>query len=611
MNNEKSPLNRRQLLGAGLALPLLARPQLSQAQQGPKTLRLAFKAAETGFDPARISDGYSRAVTGHIFEALYCYDHLARPVLIKPLTAAALPETSADFKTFTIRLRPGILFAPDPAFKGQARELVAADYVYSFKRIVDPANMSPMLPFLLTANMLGLNELREEALASGRPFDYNREIPGLRALDRHTLQIRLAEPRPRLLERLASSDIFGALAREVVEAYGRDVDAHPVGTGPYRLAEWRRSSRIVLEKNPVYRERRYEVTPAADDAEGQALLQRFQGRLLPMVERVEIAIIEEDQPRWLSFLNGQLDLLAAPGDGVPPPFISQAAPRGHLAPFLAKRGMRLFRQLNADCSLIYFGMTHPVVGGLSPERIALRRAISLGYDVGRNIALLRRGQGIPAQSPIVPHTSGYEPAFRSEMGEFDPQRANALLDAYGWGGRDAEGYRLQPDGASLSIEIATTPDQAARQSDELWRINLQRLGLRVKFITAKFPEHLKSARAGKLMVWGFAVQSDVPDGLAALARYNGPQAGSQNVSRFALPQLDALYQRLEALPDGPEREAQFREAKRLAVAYAPYKIVAHLFSNDIAQPWVQGYRRPLFWSDWWQFVDVESPGQAA
>ncbi|MEJ6007403.1 ABC transporter substrate-binding protein [Paucibacter sp. AS339] len=599
-------LRRRQLLGAGIGLPWLAAPELSQAADGTKTLRLAFKAAETGFDPARISDGYSRAVTGHIFEALFCFDPLARPVLIKPLTAAALPEISSDFKTFTIRLRPGILFAPDPAFKGQPRELVAADYVYSFKRIVDPATMSPMLPFLLTAQMLGLNELREQALKSGKGLDYEQDIPGLRALDRYTLQIRVAEPRPRLIERLASSDIFGAVAREVVEAYGRDVDAHPVGTGPYRLAEWRRSSRIVLERNPVYRERFYDAAPAADDAEGQALLQRFKGRLLPMVDRVEIAIIEEDQPRWLSFLNGQLDILAAPGDGVPPPFISQAVPHGQLAPFLAKRGVQLFRQLNADCSLIYFGMTHPVVGGLSPERIALRRAISLGYDVRRNIALVRRGQGIPAQSPIVPHTSGYDPAFKSEMGEFDPQRANALLDAYGWGQRDAEGFRLQPQGERLTLEVATTPDQAARQSDELWRINLQRLGLRVQFITAKFPEHLKSARAGKLMIWGFAVQSDVPDGLAALARYNGPQAGSQNVSRFSLPQLDRLYQRLEALPDGPEREAVFRESKRLAVAFAPYKIVAHLISNDVAQPWVQGYRRPLFWSDWWQYVDLSS-----
>ncbi|MCV2356010.1 hypothetical protein LNV09_17860 [Paucibacter sp. B2R-40] len=129
--------------------------------------------------------------------------------------------------------------------------------------------------------------------------------------------------------------------------------------------------------------------------------------------------------------------------------------------------------------------------------------------------------------------------------------------------------------------------------------------LRVKFNTAKFPEHLKAARAGKLMIWGFSVAADVPDGIAALARYHGPQAGSQNVARFALPAFDALFDRLQALPDGPEREALFLEVKRLAVAYAPYKITAHLLSNDLTQPWVQGYRRPVFWADWWQYVDIE------
>ncbi|MDN3545397.1 MAG: ABC transporter substrate-binding protein [Roseateles asaccharophilus] len=599
-------MQRRQLLlsaALGVGTGLWPDAQAAASVPASGVLRLAFKAAETGFDPARISDGYSRAVTGHIFEALYGYDHLARPVKIQPLTAAALPEISADFRTFTIRLRPGIYFAEDPAFKGRRRELVAADYVYSFKRIADPAWMSPMLPFVLTAGMIGMDELRAAALA-GAPFDYDREIEGLRALDRYTLQIRCRAPRPRLLERLASSDIFGAVAREVVETYGRDVDAHPVGTGPFRLAAWRRSSRIVLEKNPQYRERFYTGEPAADDAEGQALLKRFAGRRLPLVERVEIAIIEEDQPRWLSFLNGELDVMAAPGDGVPAAFIPHAIQHGQLAPQLQKRGIRLHRQLNADCSLYFFGMTHPVIGGLEPEKIALRRAISLGIDVERNISLLRRGQGVPAQSPIVPHTSGYDPAFKSEMSSFDPARARALLDAYGYKDRDGDGWRERPDGQPLTLEIATTPDSGARQADELWRINMHRLGLRVKFLPAKFPEHLKAARAGKLMIWGFAVQSDVPDGLAALARYNGAQAGSQNVSRFALPAFDAVYERLEALPDGPEREALFLQAKRLAVAYAPYKITAHLLSNDLTQPWVSGYRRPLFWSDWWQYVEV-------
>ncbi len=113
--------------------------------------------------------------------------------------------------------------------------------------------------------------MRDEALKSKKPFDYDRPVEGLRALDRYTLQFKLEEPQPRFLHTLATGDLFGAVAREVVEAYGDDqIMSKPVGTGPFRLAEWRRSSRIVLERNPTYRERFYDAEPNPDDAEGQA-----------------------------------------------------------------------------------------------------------------------------------------------------------------------------------------------------------------------------------------------------------------------------------------------------------------------------------------------------
>ena len=87
----------------------------------------------------------------------------------------------------------------------------------------------------------------------------------MRALDRYTLQFRFSEPQPRFDYMMADGAISGALAREVVEAYGDTIMAHPVGTGPYRLAEWRRSSRMVFERNPNYREHLYdEQAPAAD-----------------------------------------------------------------------------------------------------------------------------------------------------------------------------------------------------------------------------------------------------------------------------------------------------------------------------------------------------------
>jgi hypothetical protein len=164
------------------ALPAVAQgPASAPAGARLKVLRYAFRVAETSLDPVKINDLYSRTLTPHIFEAAYRYDPLARPIKIRPLTAAAMPEVSADFRTWTFRIRPGIYFMSDPAFKGQRRELVAQDYVYAIKRYADPANRSPGWTSIEADGYVGLAELRQECLDKKKPFDYDREIEGLRA----------------------------------------------------------------------------------------------------------------------------------------------------------------------------------------------------------------------------------------------------------------------------------------------------------------------------------------------------------------------------------------------------------------------------------------------
>jgi ABC-type transport system substrate-binding protein len=594
-------LRRRSfLLAAPSALSLSA---AAQAAAPPKVLHVAFNSAETGFDPAKISDLYSRTVTAHLFEALYAYDHLARPFKIRPLTAAGMPETSPDFREWTIRLRPGIYYADDPAFKGRRRELVAADYVYAIKRLMDPANKSPVGSVIQDVGIVGLNELRDGAVRDKRPFDYDRQIDGLRAPDRTTLKIRLDMPRPRLLQLLAASDLLGGVAREVVEFYGDDISAHPVGTGPFRLAQWRRSSLIVLERNPSYRERHYDAEPAPGDAEGQAILARLKGRRIPMVDRVEVSIITEEQPRWLTFLNGDLDVT-----NVPSVAITQAVPNNRLAPNLAKQGIRLSRTLNADGVYTYFNMDDPMVGGYEAPQVALRRAMSLALDVPELINRLYRGQAIQQQSLFIPHCSGFDPHFKSEMGDHDPARAKALLDLYGFVDRDGDGFRERPDGSPLSIEIATQPSQFSRQFDEVFQKNFADVGVRVSFFTGQWSEQLKSAYAGKLQMWTLGGSAASPDGVDTLQSYISQQIGSgQNFARFRNAEVDAIYDQVQRIADGPQRDALFERAKVIGTAFMPYKGLLSRISNDLTQQHLIGYRRPLFWNEWWHLADID-PG---
>lgn len=574
--------------------------------QNLRTLRYGFPVAETGFDPAQVSDLYSRTIIANILEALYTYDYLARPVRLKPCTAQALPEATDDFRTFTIRVRPGIFFADDPVFKGARRELTAADYVYSIKRFFDPRNKSPNYNTFEREGLLGMAELRAEALRSGR-FDYEREIEGLRVLDRYTLRARLAKPKPRFVNRLADHALTGAVAREVVESYGDKIMEHPVGTGPFRLAQWRRSSRLVLERNPGFRAEYFEEQPAAGDAAAQRIAATLRGRRLPLLDRVEIHIIEESQPLWLAFLNGEHDLIGS----VPQEFVVTAVPNGVLAPGLARRGLRLDRQVLSSIAFTYFNMDDPVVGGYETQQVALRRALSLAWDVEEEIRLLWNGQAVAAQGPMPPLTSGHDPGWVSGMNVYDRARANALLDTYGFVDRDGDGWRERPDGSPLVLEIASAPDKRGREGQQLWRRNMNAIGVQTAFRYGQWPELLRQARAGKMMLWQLGQSANSPDGGELLDMAYGPNTGFGNFSRFDLSAFNALHERQSTMPDGPERNELLREEVRLLVAYAPIKVRVHQIANGLSQPWLSGYLRHPYLRGWWKFVDVDPAAQAA
>lgn len=564
-----------------------------------RVLRYAFRAAETTFDPAQIQDLYSRTITGHVFESPYTWDALARPARVVPLTALALPEASADQRTFTIRLAPGIFFTPHPAFEGKPRELTAHDYVYTWQRLADPRWKSPMWGLLDSHGILGLAEKRKSALA-GAPFDYDAPLPGLVALDRHTLQIRLAAPRPRLAQLLASCDVMGAVAREVVAHHGDDVGAHPVGTGPFVLASWRRASRIELARNPHYRDRRYAGQPAPGDSEGQRMAAQFAGRRLPMLDRVVVDVIEEEQPRYLAFLSGSHNLC----EFVPPAFVPQSIVAGHAAPYLAARGVQAHQAPLADVHEVLFNMEHPVVGGLAPAKVALRRAISLALDVPREIALVHQGQARVAQSPIMPNTLDYDPAWHSEMGTHDLPRAKALLDLYGYTDRNGDGWREQPDGSPLRLEWMLATSQRDRRMAEQYEEALRKLGVAVRFDSGQWPELLRRARGGHYMVWHVGNLANGPDSHICLQRFASIHVGGMNLARFSLPAFDALFAKLAEMPDGPERHALFQQASRLVTAYMPSRQRWHTQASWLTQGGVQGFRYRPFTYDWWTYVGV-------
>src|SRR5438132_4035079 len=439
-----------------------------------KVLRIAFPIDFPGLDPAGSQETYASLVEGRIFDALYVWDYLARPYRFVPSIATGMPEISADGRIWTIRIRQGMYFADDPVFAGKKRELVAADFVYAWKRIVDP-RVRWSNSDLLEHRIVGLDEAVAKAKSSGR-FDYDAEVQGLRATDRYTLRLELIEPDYTLLEILDNSALR-AVAREVIEKYadasGRAM-RNPVGTGPHRLKEWQAGHRIVLEPNPGYRDERFPPAPRNADSSVKAVADSMKGKRLPQIGRIDIAIIEETNPRLLMFNAGQLDILEVPGD-VAPKMIDS---KGTLLPEYVARGMRLERATELAVTFAYFNMEDPVVGGYSPEKVALRRAICSAYNLPDEIRLIRNGQALTAKQPLPPDVEGHVPGYKG-LSPYDPSTARSLLDKFGYRDRDGAGFRELPDGKQLTIHQLSLVGAVYRQYDDLWLKSMREVGIRM------------------------------------------------------------------------------------------------------------------------------------
>jgi ABC-type transport system substrate-binding protein len=585
----------------GLAFATLLAAAGAHAADMSKTLRVAFPVAETGFDPQAIGDEYSDAICRAIFDPLYRYDYFARPVRIVPNTADGMPEIADGGRTYTIKVKPGIYFASDPAFGGKKRELTAADYVYSIKRILDPKVRSYDL-YLLENRLVGADEALARARKSGS-LDYDEKIEGLQALDRYTLRIRFLKPEYSFQWWLATRDL-AAVAREVVEKYGdasHRVMENPVGTGPYKLKSWVRAQKIVLEANPDFRDMRYPAPTTGDPADA-VVAKGLVGQKLPIVGNVEVTIVEEPQPRLLTFDTGRADYLS-----VPVTLATNVLDNDRLKPEFAKRGVVLHRGIEPSLAFFFFNMDDAVVGGYTPVKIALRRAMSLGYDRDAAIRLLQYGQALPASQPIPPTLFGHDPRTTAR-GVYDPAAARALLDKFGYRDRDGDGFRENPDGSPLTVVKASTPDTQSRASDELWKRNMDAIGIRITFLKNKWPELNKMSETGKLQMWGLGWISAIPDGDAYYSYLYSPNIGTSNDARLRLPEYDKLYEQAHTLPDGPERTALFRKLTALIDGYAPWIMADYPYYNWLVQPWLRGYKTNPFVRHQWEYYDVGPRG---
>jgi len=583
-----NPIHRLWFVVLALSVTGLGGCTSKSNQDPPNTLRMATPSKIKSLDPIYADDLYAGTEVSRAYEGLLQYHYLKRPYTLIPNLAEAMPQISADGRTLTFKIKKGVVFQDDPSFKqtgGKGRELVAEDFIYSFKRLADPKNTSPGW-WILDGKIVGLNEWRDAAGKSGA--DYGKAVEGLKAVDRYTLQITLKQRSAQFLYTLAMPFTY-VVPREAVEAYGKDFLNHPVGTGPFRIQEYTGSTagRLVWVKNPTYRPELFPSEGEEGDKEKGLLADA--GQPLPRADKLVVQVFEESQPMWLTFLSGKLDAAGIPKDN----FQQAVTANKELSPELKEKGIVLAKNADIDVTHFSFNMADPVFG----KNKLLRQALSLAYDEAQFIDLFYNGRAIAAQGPIPPGIAGYDPNFRNPYRQFNVAKAKELLAKAGY-----------PNGEGLPpVEYATLSDSTSRQSTEYAQKMFGAIGVKLKVNNYSWPEFQSAVKNKKGQIWSFAWSADYPDAENFLQLFYSKNASpGPNDSNYSNPEFDKLYEQALQMSDSPARTALYKKMTEILVEDCPWIFGSHRIAFSLTQPWLRNYKRHAFEHGTAKYLRVES-----
>ncbi len=560
-------------------------------QTNEKILKFAVTQEVKGMDPIFANDRYSSNEVARVYEGLLEYHYLKRPYTLVPNLAEAMPEVSKDGLTYTFKIKKGVLFHESEAFEGGiGRELVAEDFVYSLKRLSDP-KLQGLGWWILDGKIEGLNQWREKY--SELPVvNYDEEIPGLRAVDSHTLVFKLTKPYPQFLYSLAMPYAF-VVAREVVEKYGAEFLNYPVGTGPFILPRFNQTNRIVYKKNPKFREKFY-PTEASEEFR-EAGLTADAGKRLPLVDGIEVNVIVESQPRWLNFQKGNVDYIAIPKDN----FDSAVTPDRNLSADFESKGISLLITPALDITYTAFNHDMPIF-----KNADLRRAMSLAYDSEAANTLFYNGTALAAESVVPPGIAGHIPSYKNPFKGRDLEKAKELLKKAGF-----------PEGKGLPAFTYDCPNSTiARQIGEFFKRQMADIGIQVNVVTNPWPQLLEKINRRQIQIYGIAWGADYPDAENFLQLLYGPnRSPGANGSGYSNPEFDKMYEQAAVMQDSPERTALYEKLNLLVANDMPWILGVHRQDFTLVHSWLKNFVPSDFDSGRAQYlnIDLEQKAEAS
>ena len=213
------------------------------------------------------------------------------------------------------------------------------------------------------------------------------------------------------------------------------------------------------------------------------------------------------------------------------------------------------------------------------------------------------GQAIPANQFVPPGVGGHDPSLPVKS-SYDPVTAKALLDRFGYDKRDPDGFRKAPDGSRLTLTLSLRTGGIMRETQTLWKKNMEAIGLRTEFNVAPFQEIIKDLEKGKYQMYqgGFGGS---PSGYNIPAQLHSKQPQRVNVTQFSNADYDRAAEQFLRSRSDEEQIAAARTMTDIARTYVPELPVYFRLESNYLQPWLLGFSPPVF-SSYWKYLDIDT-----
>ncbi len=567
----------------------------------------SYGAKVRSLDPATCGDTISAMFQGNIYEGLYEYHFLKRPVEVVPLLAEDMPQISDDLLTYTIKIKKGVKYCRNACFGTnedgtlRTREVTAHDFVLAFKRIADAHLVTPMALAFIEDKIVGLRQYRDatRAYAKGDFSRYDKlDLPGVKALDDHTLQIKLSTPFPQLIYVLVVT-CYAPLPPEVIDYYlarrngGEEIPlaarstritdkAAMVGTGPYHMHQYVDGGDIVLKRNPDFRKAYYPTEGEPQDVKDGLL--KDAGKQVPFVDTRNFTYIAENLPMWEKFRQKQLDT-----GGIPEQFYSQViTPSKELTDSWAKEGVRLIKYSDPAVFWYAYNMEDKVLG----KSKSLRQALCLAFDVEAYVDVLFNGRGKRAMN-IIPSDFGtqwdiqaYKEAGPSPYARFDLDLAREKIKQARVELEDAGIIAPGDPLPTITLDFGDM-DEQTRRIGEFARKQFRKIGVEVKIELNDWPTLQQKVENKLCQIYAMGWHADYPDPENFFQLYYGPniKRGTNN-SNYQNDQFDRLYEQAVVMLPSQQRARLYAEMLRIVQEDCPVLLLTEPTSFVLVHDWV-------------------------